>query len=143
MMKNFKRADIIKSSIDDIRSVFNTDKLEEAFDVLESFGAVLTIITLGKEGSAAKIKGKTIIRMPSVKTEVVDTIGAGDNFSAGFLYYLHVNDISDVNSLLSLDEDFIVSMLAFASTIAAESLKVKGASIEKQTLDSLKNLQFT
>lgn len=42
-------------------------------------------IKLGAEG-ALGVQGTQIVRVPSLSVAVVDTVGAGDNFDAGFLY---------------------------------------------------------
>jgi sugar/nucleoside kinase (ribokinase family) len=46
-------------------------------------------VKLGAEG-ALGVQGEQMARVPSLPVAVVDTVGAGDNFDAGFLYgYLH------------------------------------------------------
>ena len=46
-------------------------------------------IKLGASG-ALGVRGRQISRVPSIPVQVVDTVGAGDSFDAGFLYgYLH------------------------------------------------------
>jgi sugar/nucleoside kinase (ribokinase family) len=46
-------------------------------------------IKLGAEGALGVHAGQTV-RVPSLPVQVVDTVGAGDSFNAGFLYgYLH------------------------------------------------------
>jgi sugar/nucleoside kinase (ribokinase family) len=46
-------------------------------------------IKLGAEG-ALGVRGHEKIRLPSISVSVIDTVGAGDSFDAGFLYgYLH------------------------------------------------------
>jgi sugar/nucleoside kinase (ribokinase family) len=42
-------------------------------------------IKLGAEGALGIRKGEKI-RVPSIPVSVVDTVGAGDSFDAGFLY---------------------------------------------------------
>jgi len=45
----------------------------------------LVVIKLGADGAALRTKDKTIF-VPSIPAKLVDTIGAGDSFDAGFLY---------------------------------------------------------
>ncbi|GIV83790.1 MAG: sugar kinase [Candidatus Roseilinea sp.] len=42
-------------------------------------------VKLGAEG-ALGVRGEQTVRVPSIQVEVTDTVGAGDNFDAGFLY---------------------------------------------------------
>ena len=45
----------------------------------------LAAIKLGADGALLQTKDKTI-RVPSIPVNIVDTVGAGDSFDAGFLY---------------------------------------------------------
>jgi sugar/nucleoside kinase (ribokinase family) len=45
----------------------------------------LTVVKCGSKGACLR-KGTTEIDVPGLKVEVVDTVGAGDSFDAGFLY---------------------------------------------------------
>ncbi len=46
-------------------------------------------VKLGAEG-ALGVRGEQTVRVPSIPVDVVDTVGAGDTFDAGFLYgFLH------------------------------------------------------
>ena len=46
-------------------------------------------IKLGAEGALGVREGQ-LVRVPSIPVNVVDTVGAGDSFDAGFMYgYLH------------------------------------------------------
>jgi sugar/nucleoside kinase (ribokinase family) len=45
----------------------------------------LVVIKLGRDGAALRTKDKMIL-IPSIPVNIVDTIGAGDAFDAGFLY---------------------------------------------------------
>jgi sugar/nucleoside kinase (ribokinase family) len=44
-----------------------------------------TAIKLGKDGALGILKGQRV-KMRSIPVNVVDTIGAGDSFDAGFIY---------------------------------------------------------
>lgn len=52
----------------------------------------VSVISLGPKGCIARAKDGTKGSSDAAKVKVVDTIGAGDCFTAGFLYaYLHVS----------------------------------------------------
>jgi fructokinase len=138
IIRNMKRSDIIKASIDDINNIFGINDLDSAFEMLDRYCPVLSIITLGKEGAAAKLAGQSTVKISGKQVKVVDTIGAGDNFSAGYLHYLFANGIFDKATLQSCNCKFMSGMLDFASDIASESLKIKGANIVKEKLSEIK-----
>lgn len=65
------------------------DYLEDAYRQ----GTSCAVAMLGAEGSLA-FTGSAFIRKPGKRVEVVDTIGAGDSFIAGFLYaHAHGKDV--------------------------------------------------
>lgn len=60
------------------------------------------VITLGQHGAYAKVKGegKDYLQKCPTVSQVADTTGAGDAFTAGFLYsYLVINE-GDLQSAL-------------------------------------------
>ena len=55
----------------------------------------LVVVKQGAKGAIAVSKGKTI-SVPALPVEVVDPVGAGDSFNAGFLHkYVHGADLAD------------------------------------------------
>jgi sugar/nucleoside kinase (ribokinase family) len=65
-----------------------TTDLESAVEQIAATCRMVAI-KLGRGGAIAR-RGDTTARAPAVKVDVVDTIGAGDAFDAGFLYgFLH------------------------------------------------------
>ena len=82
-----------------IKSLFSTDKLEEAINKCQEIGKIFAI-TLGDKG-AKLVHGKIIIDVQAEEIEnLVDTTGAGDLFAAGFLAeYIKSQDLHrSVNS---------------------------------------------
>lgn len=65
----------------------NCDDLEQALDILSGLiGPDATLVVkCGPNGAVTRENGRTL-SMPAPKVEVVDTIGAGDIFNAGYLY---------------------------------------------------------
>ncbi len=60
------------------------DDPQAALHVLASY-VPLVAMKLGEKGAIAR-RGKEEVTAPPVRTEPVDTIGAGDSFDAGFLH---------------------------------------------------------
>lgn len=69
---------------DEAKVISRADTIEEALDVLEGM-VDLAIITLSKEGCIVSV-GKRQLHVPSdIIKGIIDTTGAGDAFSAGFI----------------------------------------------------------
>jgi fructokinase len=90
-----RRGGIVKASDEDIRFLATAagsgaaegggDPVELAGLWVEQYGLGLAVITLGPGGGVAVEPGGNITRVPGFPTKVIDTVGAGDTFMAGFL----------------------------------------------------------
>jgi fructokinase len=89
-----RRQGIVKASDEDIKFLAKAeasggqdggDPVEVATTWVEQYGLGLAVITLGPGGGVAIEPGGNITRVPGFPTKVVDTVGAGDTFMAGFL----------------------------------------------------------
>lgn len=89
-----RRQGIVKASDEDIKFLAKAeasggqnsgDPVEVAGTWVEKYGLGLAVITLGPGGGVALEPGGNITRVPGFPTKVVDTVGAGDTFMAGFL----------------------------------------------------------
>ena len=67
------------------RSAGPPDAVDLVSEWVEHYGLSLAVVTLGPGGGAAVEPGGEVTRVPGFPTEVVDTVGAGDTFMAGFL----------------------------------------------------------
>ena len=75
----------------------------------ESFGHDIVIVTRGGEGAFVCAENESLYTTCS-DVEVIDTVGAGDSFSAGFLYgFLSGMGISVASNLAASVADFVVS----------------------------------
>lgn len=84
-----RRRGVVKASDADIeflaRAGFAGDPVEIAAGWVEEHDLGLAVVTLGAGGGVAVEPGGAVTRVPGFPTEVVDTVGAGDTFMAGFL----------------------------------------------------------
>ncbi|MHB1404167.1 MAG: sugar kinase [Desulfitobacteriaceae bacterium] len=88
-MKPFiARAHILILNQSELNYLFNTQKLTEALSRIFGFGVELVILKQGANGAVAMRKGKSeaVSCPPFRPTRVVDQVGAGDGFDAGFIY---------------------------------------------------------
>ena len=105
---------------------FTGQEPEEAINTLAE-KAEITIIKLGKEGSIIKNNNK-IIKIPGFKVNAIDTTGAGDIYTAGFLYGL-LNDLSlEISGKI-------------ASFIASKVVEVKGARLNKMPVEEINKIK--
>lgn len=83
----FKHCAVVKLSEEEIEFVTGTTDVMKALDWLEARGVVVGIVTCGAKGAVLRFGGDTR-KVPARKVKVMDTTGAGDGFTAGFLYGL-------------------------------------------------------
>jgi fructokinase len=82
-------ADVVKVSSEDLRWLVPGMTPEQVVDDWLSRGPRLVAVTLGAEGVLAGTSSGLQVRRPGVSVKVIDTVGAGDTFSAALLAGLH------------------------------------------------------
>ena len=119
-------SDIIKVSQDDLDWLEPGKKFETAAREWLSTGAKIVLLTMGEKGVRA-ITPSLDLAVPAIRTNVVDTVGAGDSFNAGFLADLRKSGNLHKNKLESVNKTTLHSALTFASRIAAFTVGQAGA----------------
>jgi 2-dehydro-3-deoxygluconokinase len=76
--------DVVFAGLDEARILTGHADAERAARALEALGPRQVLITLGERGCLARIDG-TAFEVPAAAVTVVDTVGAGDAFVAGYL----------------------------------------------------------
>ncbi len=76
--------DVLILNMDEAKSLTGKDEMNEILSNLEEI-VTLSVVTLGKEGCVVLEGGKSIHVSPDKVIEGIDTTGAGDAFSAGFI----------------------------------------------------------
>lgn len=77
--------DILFANEDELKSLYETDDLEEALKAVESQCAI-SATTRSSEGSVIINSGRRTVIKAEENINVVDSTGAGDAYAAGFLY---------------------------------------------------------
>ncbi|WP_341720986.1 carbohydrate kinase [Micromonospora sp. FIMYZ51] len=77
-------AHVVKASEEDIGWLYPDRPVEDVLRHWQELGVVLAVATLGARGAVA-VSGARTFRQPAPVVDVVDTIGAGDAFTAGLL----------------------------------------------------------
>jgi fructokinase len=86
-------ADVVKVSDEDLRWLLPDTPPGEILDDWLTRGPALVAVTLGGEGVLAGTASGLRISTPGRAVEVIDTVGAGDSFSAALLAGLHRRDL--------------------------------------------------
>ena len=88
ILENLEFADIVRGSKEDFEVMFNKSDADIVYRSQISFYCKNFIYTQGAEPLILKGVGGFSKDYPVAQTETVSTIGAGDNFNAGFVYGL-------------------------------------------------------
>ncbi|WP_340247415.1 carbohydrate kinase family protein [Sulfitobacter pontiacus] len=128
MAAMISQADIVKVSDEDL-DWLNPAPLTQAekISAMLETGPSVVIVTQGAEGAIATLADGTSITVPAVKTNVVDTIGAGDTFNAGFLAKLSELDLLTPEALGTLDPDALRDAMTYGARVAAITVSRAGA----------------
>ncbi|WP_030940784.1 carbohydrate kinase family protein [Streptomyces sp. NRRL S-646] len=117
-------ADVLRLSEDDLALLLPDTPPEKACDIWHTAGARLVVITRGADGALASLDGERI-QVPAVATQVVDTVGAGDSFTAGLLHHLGARGFLG-GRLPDLDLAAVAEACVFATRVAALTCAVAG-----------------
>ncbi|KQV19315.1 MULTISPECIES: carbohydrate kinase [unclassified Kitasatospora] len=117
-------ADILRLSSDDLELLMPGVTPERACDAWHLAGVRLVVITLGGRGAIASLDGARVFA-PAPQVQVVDTIGAGDSFTAGLLHRLsRAGRLGGRLHDLSADE--VSDACDYAARVAALTCSVAG-----------------
>jgi 2-dehydro-3-deoxygluconokinase len=120
-----EQADILFCGREDAETIWGVGGTpdEVASELAERFQSEITVITLGGDGAILKTRDGNVLTTPSVAVEIVDPIGAGDAFAAGFLHgYLD----GDLERALEI----AAAMAALKMTIHGDLAVVTPAEVE-------------
>jgi fructokinase len=79
------QTDVVKLSVDDLEWLAPGEPAQAAARRYLDFGVQVVVLTAGSEG-ATVLTATDSVQIEPVRVDVVDTIGAGDAFSAAFLH---------------------------------------------------------
>lgn len=148
LLENFELADIVRGSAEDFETLFKKTDPDVIYRSQISFYTKKFIYTQAAQPIELRADGGLHKQYPIPPIETVSTIGAGDNFNAGFLYGLLVNGITRQQIEQGLTEqqwdNIIQSGLEFSAE-ACRSLynyvSPEFGAKRKQELERLQNLE--
>ena len=123
LLENFELADIVRGSAEDFEILFKKKDADTVYRSQISFYTKKFIYTRGAEPIELRAEGGMSKQYPVAKTTTVSTIGAGDNFNAGFLYGLIKNGIMRQDIQNGLTEEQWDSVIACGQQFSAEACK--------------------
>ncbi|MBL7169579.1 MAG: carbohydrate kinase family protein [Candidatus Aenigmarchaeota archaeon] len=113
LLELIKKSDIVIMNKEEVRELMNSRSEKSALKKLLKLGVQSVVVTLGKKGLISSDKNIVYKKKP-FKVKIVDTTGAGDGFTAGFLHWLmKTNSFEDA--------------LTFGSATAALNIESIGA----------------
>ena len=119
-------ADIVKVSDEDLEWIAGSGDHESTITSWLNSGVKIVTVTRGADGvDAFTLRGKTYA--PSQRVTVVDTIGAGDTFNAGFLDGLRLKSALTKNNLANLSDPDLLFALNRGAAAAAVTVSRAGA----------------
>ena len=105
ILENLEYADIVRGSKEDFEVMFNMKEAETVYRSQISFYCKNFIYTQGAEPLEVRGVGGLNKQYPVLPTETVSTIGAGDNFNAGFVLGMMKDGVTRENLENGLAEE--------------------------------------
>lgn len=121
-----ERSDIVKLSDEDLHWYAGNGEVATLAKGILAKGPKLVLITEGAKGAHA-ISAREARFVPSQRVEVVDTVGAGDTFNAGFLAALHAQGALSKMAVANLDAGSLDAALTLGTKAAAITVARAGA----------------
>ena len=120
-------AHLVKASSDDLEVLYPGMPVEEVAARWLATGALVVVITLGADGAAAFLPGGARVSASPPPVDVVDTIGAGDSFSAAMLDFLGRRGELSPSALAALSTATLEAAVRQAVTASAITCTRAGA----------------
>ncbi|MGP9612689.1 carbohydrate kinase family protein [Brachybacterium sp. AOP42-B2-9] len=122
-------SDVVKASDEDVAWLYGTDDVEDVVASWRELGPALTVMTRGAEGAVGFAESGRVQVSPVV-VDAVDTVGAGDTFSAGILDALAAKGLLGAQkrpALAAMPSVEVASVLRRAAALAAITVSRAGA----------------
>ena len=119
-------AHVVKASSEDLQVLYPGQSVTAVARHWAALGPSLVVITLGGDGAFAVHAGQEVHRT-APPIEIVDTIGAGDAFTAGLLSALRSTGRGTPATIRDLDGDQLIAVIDQAIRIASITCTRAGA----------------
>jgi fructokinase len=120
-------AHVVKASDDDVRWLYPDEQIDDVARRWVAAGPELVVITRGAAGASAFTKTGLEISRPGIPIQLVDTVGAGDAFTAGLLDGLASGGFCRPGALAGISGSRLAEIIDRAILAAAITCERPGA----------------
>ncbi|NRB16427.1 MAG: carbohydrate kinase [Rhodobacteraceae bacterium] len=122
------QADIVKVSDEDLGWIYpDAGTVEDKVARLLRAGPSVVVLTRGGDGAVGYFASAGRVEVPARRVDVVDTVGAGDTFNAGFLARLSQLGLLEKAALAGISGETMRDALAYGADVAAITVSRAGA----------------
>lgn len=139
LIDNLEYADIVRGSKEDFEVLYKKDSAERVYRAETSFYCKRFIYTDGPNPVSVFSNNGFHKEYAMPKTETVSTIGAGDNFNAGFIYSMIKYGVTRDDVEQGLSEEVWDKLIATATAFSADCCKDIFNYISKEFGQQLQN----
>lgn len=123
LLENLEFCDFVRGSHEDFEVIYNMKDPDKIYRAEISFYCKKFIFTSGAQPVVSFAEGGYRKEYPVIPADTVSTIGAGDNFNAGFIYGLIKYNITREDIENGLTEEQWDNVIACAQEFSAECCK--------------------
>lgn len=138
LLDNLEMADVVRGSNEDFSILFKHHDADSVYRTDISFYCHNFIYTQGSEPVEVRAEGGVNCQYPVGNTQTVSTIGAGDNFNAGFVYGLIKYGITKDDIQRGLTREQWDKLVESAQMFSCECCKSLNNYISKEFGEKLK-----
>jgi len=118
--------DLVKVSRADLDWLYPEVSVSDVAQRWRGLGAGVVLVTLGADGAIA-FGAAGMATRPAISVQVVDTVGAGDAFTAGALAWLHQSSLLDRSAFDAITTSELSTLLSYANLVSAVTCTRAGA----------------
>jgi fructokinase len=121
------RAHLVKASREDLEWLYPSRSLDDVAASWNAMGASLVVVTDGADGAIAYPDGRPALARPGRPVDVVDTIGAGDSFTAALLGGLVRRELHAPDRVAAISDDVLADVVDEAVLVSSMTCERAGA----------------
>lgn len=120
-------AHLVKASDEDVQWLYPGESIDDVVQRWLAAGPDLVVITRGAAGASAFTRTGIDVTRPGIPIQMVDTVGAGDAFTAGMLDAVTARGLGRPAALAAITEPRLIEILDHAILAAAITCERPGA----------------